>query len=1302
MRNLKNLRCVECHWSENTLTASAWDSSTDDLICAFGPSEGDPHITLKRWMCSDVRGRTVRPPKTKDIQDDICTIASWEALSPSPSLPCDKIISLQYFGDIKTTCVVLAGGDILLVREAPGPGEEDIETVGSVDAGITAARWSPDEERLALTTEAQTLLFMTRQFDGAGETIMAEEDLKASKHVSVGWGSAETQFKGKRAKALRDPTMPEKVDEGRLSPHDRGQVTISWRGDGAYVAVSTIHAGQRRVIRVYDRDGTLDSVSEPVDGLEGALSWRPAGNLLAGVQRFPDHVEVVFFERNGLRHGQFDLRLDQEAMNSWATAIELDWNYDSTVLAVSFRDRVQLWTMGNYHYYLKQEIHLVQKQDLSAAISVTWSPTSALRLTIASDAIAKALDYCFDTAAGSTISPNDLGVVAVIDGDLLKLSALRTANIPPPMAACELKLPSPVRDVALSQSGRLVGILRAQEVDVYKWDPLGPIGAPYSLQGRLDLSSYFPDSFLQQIAFVVETELFILLIGPAGSNIINCRLGEQGLHFSEPTVQSPSPVLRIKAWSDHVSLCSENSTRQVYEYHLGMIEDRSFVGQFPEAAPWMECVIVEEKIIAFGLSLRGSLYANKRQLAKSCTSFAVTSAHLIFTTAQHLLKLVHLADVDDLVVPQDQPELDERCRNIERGAKIVTVMPTSYAVVLQMPRGNLETIYPRALVVAGIRDAIDQKDYEMAFRACRHHRVDMNILHDHAPKQFLANLGLFVDQVQKVEYIDLFLSQLREEDVTRTMYQETTPRKIQEQGKSKVNTICDGFLAVLADRMPKHLQNVVTAYVSKSPPDLDAALLAIAKLQVDSPELVDPAVEHICFLSDVNKLYDHALGLYNLDLALLIAQQSQKDPREYLPFLQSLQEMSTARRMYTIDNHLGRYKKALQHLHDMNVFDEFKAYMLRHQLFKAALEMYRHESERFNQIMTLYAEHLDQNSQFKDAGIAYEFVNLFDKATEAYRAAGCWREALSCAGQAQISTSQLQSLAKALADSLHEHKDYFNAARLYSEYLNDIETAARVFCKGFFFADAIRLVVSQGQHQLLETVVDQGLAESMAETTELLADCKSQLNAQVPRIRELRAKKEEDPLAYFEGITSNDIPDNISIAATDTSTSGGSLFTRYTNRTTGSKNTQTTTSRNTSKNRRREERKRARGKKGSIYEEEYLMNSIRRLIERVNSLRDEIRRLREGLLRRRMWARAVAVEKAMLDVVGLCKGCIEEVFVLRTEAKDPIATEKAGLGLELDESLLAAPQRNGPDGGRQPNELIPIVLPFEKLALLDL
>lgn len=188
-------------------------------------------------------------------------------------------------------------------------------------------------------------------------------------------------------------------------------------------------------------------------------------------------------------------------------------------------------------------------------------------------------------------------------------------------------------------------------------------------------------------------------------------------------------------------------------------------------------------------------------------------------------------------------------------------------------------------------------------------------------------------------------------------------------------------------------------------------------------------------------------------------------------------------------------------------------------------------------------------------------------------------------------------------------------------------------------------------------------------------------------------------MAYYDGVTDADIPDNISLAATDTSTSA-SLFTRYTGRT-GTLNTQT--SRRTSKNRRREERKRARGKKGSVYEEEYLVNSIRRLIDRVNSVRDEINRLAEALLRRRMWTSATAVEKAMCDLVELCKACLDEVF--RPPVSRHHGVEGSG-GNDLDD--LDDGQRPAGAQGVLFDSLkeagapkdVPLVMPFERLTLL--
>lgn len=84
---------------------------------------------------------------------------------------------------------------------------------------------------------------------------------------------------------------------------------------------------------------------DPIPGLEHPLAWRPSGNLIAGTQRFgfegggagkSDRHDVVFFERNGLRHGEFSLRIDEGApARKWGYNVrDLAWSSDSSVLAV--------------------------------------------------------------------------------------------------------------------------------------------------------------------------------------------------------------------------------------------------------------------------------------------------------------------------------------------------------------------------------------------------------------------------------------------------------------------------------------------------------------------------------------------------------------------------------------------------------------------------------------------------------------------------------------------------------------------------------------------------------------------------------------------------------------------------------------------------------------------------------------------------------------------------------------------------------------------------------------------------------
>ncbi|KAI5778207.1 IKI3 family-domain-containing protein [Geopyxis carbonaria] len=1198
---------------DTNITSLAWDA-VNDCVLSTSSSVNAPDIVQLSRIEND---GNVKP------------ITSWTDVEEY------KICNLYQFSETDSVCVILASGNIILVEESP---VVVTQIVGSVDAGISSASWSPDGDVLAIVTAAHSLLLMTRDFDLIKEVAFSHQDINTFKQVSVGWGKAETQFKGKHAKTMKDPTIQESVDVGNISQHDDGTVVTSWRGDGQYLAISSVEGGTRRVIRVFSREGVLDSVSEPVNGLEASLSWRPSGNLIAGIQRVPQRLDVVFFERNGLRHGEFTIQDTNSAENTGTKVNGIFWNCDSSVLAICLSDKVQLWCMQNYHWYLKQEIPMTP--NLQGKAIFQWHPEIPLKFFIFAGNM-EVSDKCggvnktqvtihefsTKTCSSSATSPDDHGMVAVVDGRQLQITPFRYANVPPPMSYCSIELTTVPIDVSFSPSGKRIAALQAHGIDLVNWNfQRKPSDTtPQSCLGAVKLDD---QPLSRQIVFIGEDQLCVLGQDEKGGSVIyylkfNNHGGIELDKLVHPNMNRPFMIIESFC-QQNALLCQDYAGNFIKYDIIEETEEPVLDLQYP--CPWMCTKLV------ISMSESGRLQVNERLVTPSCTSFCVADGFLIYTTAQHLIKFVHLKeDPQEIEIVQDTAVNDERCRSIERGARLVCVIPSKFGVVLQMPRGNLETIFPRALVLAGTRKNIQSRDYRAAFLACRDHRVDLNLLHDYMPQQFFECIETFVKQVKKIDYIDLFLSQLREEDVTQTMYPEIygNGTTVAHRGTEKVNRICNSFINFLEHNLlDSHVQNVITAYVCKSPPENEAALRLIASLR--GRQQYDGAVKHICFLSDVNKLYDTALGIYDLELALTIAQQAQK----------TLQDLNETRRKYTIDDFLGRFSRALKSLHAMgeDTFRESQQYIIAKDLYVEAFQLYRQESKKIEIITRDYATHLENNGMFQEAGFAYESLGELELAIAAYRKAGLWKECLYLASKAN--RQDICDLAKALAVELREAKDYQSAARVYLDYCTDVDEAVRLLCQGNCFDEAMRIAAVNQKPQLIEDIIDPALGKKFGQTMELFAECKMQLKSQTKRIIELQLKKVEDPLAYFDGTVEVDAPDNVSLAPTDGSTSA-SLFTRYTGHTLAT--AMTGVSRKSSKNRRKEERKRARGKKGSVYEEEYLHNSLRRLVERIEQSRADTQHLVECMFRRQMRENASAIQTQMQDLISQFDNCMGEL-----------------------------------------------------------
>lgn len=250
--------------------------------------------------------------------------------------------------------------------------------------------------------------------------------------------------------------------------------------------------------------------------------------------------------------------------------------------------------------------------------------------------------------------------------EILKLTPLRLANIPPPMAFHELSLNENALDVSITVTRpkdpvASVAILHHDRVSFYEW----PLAAKQSTPPFLKWSTKITFGegnrtfMLQQVVFDAEKSLTVLASTADGSEI-------HVLDILSGIIIDTSifPDLRFDGLIGQGATTNGGVSRLVKENAViskgGL--DIDLILPFPvNSSHRIEVVSIRTQdplpengdgrgngFAFFGLSDSGLLSANEVVLARNCTSFLVTPAHLIFTTGQHLLKFVHMAAVEGM------------------------------------------------------------------------------------------------------------------------------------------------------------------------------------------------------------------------------------------------------------------------------------------------------------------------------------------------------------------------------------------------------------------------------------------------------------------------------------------------------------------------------------------------------------------------------------------------------------------------------------------------------------------------------
>ena len=246
-------------------------------------------------------------------------------------------------------------------------------------------------------------------------------------------------------------------------------------------------------------------------------------------------------------------------------------------------------------------------------------------------------------------------------------------------------------------------------------------------------------------------------ITPSGQNMMNQYVNDE----EEPSVY----------------LIAQSLTRQIYKIELDLETKDSMVEEqftLEYLCTHLKSCYISGKPVVASLTANFRLYLGDKMLSSECTGFLLIQNFLLFTnTTSGVMHELHIYDLNK-PLPQDHLSLakpqaygDFNVRAVERGSRLVTCVESR--LVMQMPRGNLEGIQPRIILCKHLILMIQRKEYRKAFLLIRKHKVDLNMLFDVNPEQFYAEIDLFVRQIREVDYLNLFINSLTNEDRGREL-----------------------------------------------------------------------------------------------------------------------------------------------------------------------------------------------------------------------------------------------------------------------------------------------------------------------------------------------------------------------------------------------------------------------------------------------------------------------------------------------------------------------------------------------------
>ncbi|KAJ1291579.1 hypothetical protein BS78_02G326300 [Paspalum vaginatum] len=1047
--------------------------------------------------------------------------------------PGDCIVAMDYLMERESLLLGSLAGCLLLYNVE----EKTTQVVGRLEGGVSTIASSPDGALLSVTTGLGQLLVITQDWEVLFETSLDPQDATIDNISSTGGhirSAISWRGDGKYFATLGalDGSCSTKLtiwerESGKVHSSSDAKTfmgaSLDWMPSGAKVA--TAHdrrtEGKCPLIVFYEKNGlerSQFSIDEPAEAAIQALRWNCNSEILAALVSIGQHdVIKIWTCRNNHWYLKHELRYRKEE------GVKFFWDPTKSMNLVC-------WTLSG-QVIIHRFAWTTAVSETSVALVIDGSHVLVTPLNFGLMPPPMSLFHlAFPCAVNeiSFVSNNSKNHLAAY----LSNGSLCVVELPAPDTWEEfegnvISVDPCCYDFTLNNCMHLTWMDTHTLIGICGHSEHYPSATIESSETGNLVENHDSMFFINEIELVCSEDS---VPGSVSSSGWQARVSKK-VPLESPVIGiSPNPAKKGSAFIQIsggriVEYCSSlNLLKMCAPPQLsGDDSDHSFLA----SCPWMNAVLCYENGMAqpflFGLDDGSKLYMGKRLLSSNCSSFTFYSSaygatervmsHLLVTTMQDLLFIV---DVNEILLKENEVTIDsnvgshprgkqskEHITVWEKGAKLVGVLHgDEAAVIMQTTRGNLECTYPRKLVLVSIVQALVQRRFKDAMDMVRRNRIDFNIIVDYCGWDvFTKSAAEFVKQVNDLSHITEFVCSMKNSNVSSKLYEAYisfpdqcgVPMADNERSAgfflgNKVTSVLMAVRKALEEQIEESSSRelcILTTLARSEPPLLEEALNRIKVIRelellgLDDAKLklypsAEESLKHLLWLTDTEAVFGAALGLYDLNLAAIVALNSQKDPKEFLPFLKSLECLPPAVMRYTIDLRLGRYESALRNIVSAgNEYHEdcMKLLNANPQLFPLGLQLFN-EPDKRNQILEAWGDHLSEEKCFGDAALTYQCCSSYQKSLKSYRACGDWRGVFTVAGLLQLEKEEIGQLAHELCDEFLALGKPGDAARVALEYCSDADRGVSYYITAREWEEALRVAYMLSRHDLVETVRD--------------------------------------------------------------------------------------------------------------------------------------------------------------------------------------------------------------------------------------